>query len=400
VNYLKYLFPSLIIFLVALFFIDKEYLQSYNYKELKLEREKLSMNVTKNDPIIIGAVWSFAEAELVGDNFKEGIEFAVDEINSNGGILERQIEIIFKDDELDIDKSVAIAKEFASNPNITATISHFDSSLAIYSSITYDYSGILMISPGATDPLFTRDDFKYIFRTVPNDIDMGNAIAKVTKMKNFNKIAVLYEKSVYAETIAKVLIERALELGLDVVYKENFAKDENFFTEITTNLSPITNYSIDYDVIAAIGTDKNIPLLIEKAREKGIYSPFITTDNLDLKSVLNNNPSLNNTIVATIFNSEALTIKTQNFIEKFKKKYNFYPDTWASQGYDAVMLLAEAIKRTKSTNPTDIAKNLKYIKNFDSIFGKYSMTPRGDIQGRDIYFKIIENGKFKYLNFD
>ena len=254
-----------------------------------------------------------------------------------------------------------------------------------------------MISPGATDPLFIRDEFKYIFRTIPNDIKMGKAMTKLAKIKNFQKVVVVHEQSKYARVIANTFIENALELGIEVVYKENFHPNEELFTNIITNISPITNYSIDYDAIVAIGSESAIPNLIKNSREKGIYAKFLTTDMLDIKNIEKSGDFMEDTIIATIFNPEILNIKTQNFIEKFKNRYDFDPDTWALQGYDALMLLAKAIEVGNSLNPIHIADNLRYIRNFDSIFGTYSMLSNGDIDGKEIYFKIIKNGKFKYL---
>ncbi len=397
-RFIKYLLPIIFIFLITIFIIDKKYLQAYDYQTLKIQRENFALNAKEDDPIVIGVVWSFEEAKKVGDNFKEGVEFAIEELNSNGGVLNREIESIFEEDYMDVDTAVNIAKNFSLNEEVIAVVGYAFSDLAIQSSIVYDYSGIVMISPGSSDPLFTRDDFNYIFRTVPNDIEIGKAMTKMCKLKNFQKVAVLYEKNNYATILANVFIENALELGTKVVYKANFNENEKFFTEIITNLSPITNYNIDYDAIVVIGYDKSVPLLIKKARDKGVSAPFLTSDMLDLKKVLTMGGFFNNTIITTIFNSETLNLKTQNFLEKFKKRYNFYPDTWAAQGYDAIMLLAEAIKRSNSTNPASISENLKYIKNFESIFGKYSMTPKGDVEGKGVYFKIIKDGKFKYLN--
>jgi len=385
------------ILLVAVFIADREFFQTYNYEELKIEKELYAQSIEKNESINIGIIWPFHEDGEPMDNFKEGAEFAIETINSKGGILGREVKGIFQDDKIDIKTSVKIAKKFASNKKIFAVVAHAFSNQALHSSITYNYSGVVMISPGATDPLFIRDEFKYIFRTIPNDIKMGKAMTKLAKIKNFQKVVVVHEQSKYARVIANTFIENALELGIEVVYKENFHPNEELFTNIITNISPITNYSIDYDAVVAIGSESAIPNLIKNSREKGIYAKFLTTDMLDIKNIEKSGDFMEDTIIATIFNPEILNIKTQNFIEKFKNRYDFDPDTWALQGYDALMLLAKAIEVGNSLNPIHIADNLRYIRNFDSIFGTYSMLSNGDIDGKEIYFKIIKNGKFKYL---
>ena len=170
------------------------------------------------------------------------------------------------------------------------------------------------------------------------------------------------------------------------------------FSKILTHLSPKINHNIDYDAIFVAGDEKNVPALIAKAREYGIYAPFLTGDMLDTSTILEAGKAMNGTIVATIFNRELVNKKTQKFIREFNKKYHVLPDTWASQGYDAVMLLAQAIKQANSLDTKLIANQLKYMSNFNSIFGKYSLNTKGDVIHRDIYFKVVKDKKFKYIN--
>ena len=98
------------ILLVAVFIADREFFQTYNYEELKIEKELYAQSIEKNESINIGIIWPFHEDGEPMDNFKEGAEFAIETINSKGGILGREVKGIFQDDKIDIKTSVKIAK--------------------------------------------------------------------------------------------------------------------------------------------------------------------------------------------------------------------------------------------------------------------------------------------------
>jgi len=393
---LRYVFVVLIFLIISSLIFDIFILETVNMGLLKQQRREYLINLPKDETIKIGVVWSFSLGKE--DFFKKGVELALEELNKKN-VLGRKIEIIYRDDQSKKDVAKDIANDFATNREIVAVIAHDDMRLAVPASITYEYAGIVMISPAVSYPDFTRISFNYIFRNTPSDVSIAKELANTAKSMNFRKIVVLNAKDPYSETLAKVFIKGILSYGLEVVYDNKFKKGEKNFLEIITDISPLINRFVNYDAIFVVTSDEDtIPLLIKKARDRGIFAPFLTGNKLDLTNLPSKGgKELENTIVATIFNTELINEKTQTFIERFKKKYNVVPDTWGAQGYDAMMLLATAIKKAKSLDPELIASQLKYMKNFDSIFGKYSLNRKGDVVDRGIYVKRIKNKKFKYL---
>ena len=245
---------------------------------------------------------------------------------------------------------------------------------------------------------FTRESFKYIFRNTPDNILMDKKIANFAKFNNLKKIVVLNTRDAYSQSLTEAFIERALEYGLKIIYSNKFNPNEQNFNRILTDISPQTNKDINYDAIFIAGDDKDVPTFVKKARKYGIFAPILTGDWLDSQKILNAGKEMNGVIVSTIYNPAIKSKKMQQFIKEFKQKYNRIPDTWAVQGYDAIMLLAKAIEDTNSLDTKQIANKLKYMRNFKSIFGEYSLNTKGDVEDRDIFFKIVENGRFRYLS--
>jgi branched-chain amino acid transport system substrate-binding protein len=395
-NYFRNTLIFIVLSLVSLFIADRFFLKSIDMKLLKEQRIENLLNLPEGQSIKVGIVWPFFLEE--GDNyFKEGILFAVDELNRKK-LLGRKIEVVFRDDKWELEEAKKIANEFANDKDIVAVIAHDDVDLAVPVSITYEYSGIVMISPAVSSPVFTKVNFDYIFRNTPSDTIIGQELAIMAKASNFKKIAVLSARDTYSESLAEVFSGKVLEDDLEIIYNMKFNEGEKDFLKILNDLSPLSNYSIDYDAIFVAGDEEDVPLLISKARKKGIYATFITGDLLDSPELLKIKDAANGTIIATIYNSELISEKLQDLKSEFKKIYKVLPDTWAIQGYDAMMLLAQAIENSQSLDTSLIASQLKYMSNFNSITGKYSLTPKGDTIDKGVYFKIVKNQKFQYLN--
>ncbi len=395
--YFKYIFIFIILSTIILVLLDIFVFKTTNMTRLKEQRRDNLINFPKDKSIKIGVVWPFFSSVDGADYFREGVNLAVKELNKKK-LLGREVEVIFKDDKWEIEVAKDIANEFANDRDIVAVIAHDDIDLAIPASITYEYAGVVMIAPAVSSPNFTRVGFDYIFRNTPSDTVIGQKLADFAKFMNYRKIVILNSRDLYSKELTEIFKQRAIENELEVVYDNQFNKNERSFSEILINISPKINHSIDYDAIFVAGDEENVPSLIQKAREHGIFAPFLTGDMLDTSTILEAGDAMNGTIVATIYNNQLLNEKTQNFIDKFQKVYHISPDTWAAQGYDAVILLAHAIEKTKSLDPKMIANQLKYMSNFESIFGKYSLNTKGDVIDRDIYFKVVEDGNFKYLN--
>jgi ABC-type branched-subunit amino acid transport system substrate-binding protein len=88
---------------------------------------------------------------------------------------------------------------------------------------------------------------------------------------------------------------------------------------------------------------------------------------------------------------------TQGFVKTFRKRYGKPPDTRAALGYDSLKILAEAMKRSKSADPSVVASNMRFIKNWQGVTGKYTYNPKGDLEGKTSYFKYLNQTRFIYF---
>lgn len=374
----------ILLFAVVILYV----VSSTSYKDSVRKRAERAERA-KGD-IVIGVVWP---TSVYDDLFDEGVTMAVDELNGGGGVLGRKIKTVIYDDESSVGKGKKIAKKFADNPDVVAVVGHADSDVAIPASVTYEYNGIVFISPGATSPVLTHHDFQYIFRSIPSDVEAGNQLANLAYRKGFKKVAVLYVRNSYGKGLADNFFVKAVELGIDVPTTRSYYAWQKDFKPLIAEVK-----KTEFDAIFLAGAVPLAAKVMKQAREMGVTAPFFGGDGLDAPELWKvAGKTAEGTIVSTVFDPNQPAAITQQFNRKFYSRFKTYPDTWAAQGYDAVKLLAFAFERSRSTVPIVVSSTLRYIEKWQGVAGSYSFNINGDIIEKPIFFKVLRNGKFEYL---
>ncbi|MGB9615328.1 MAG: ABC transporter substrate-binding protein, partial [Fervidobacterium sp.] len=100
---------------------------------------------------------------------------------------------------------------------------------------------------------------------------------------------------------------------------------------------------------------------------------------------------------STHFDEKAMTTEmTKKFIDAYRKKYNQDPNAFAALGFDAYLLILDAIKRANSWKPEDIKNALTVTKGFQGATGVITLDENGDAI-KDAIVKKIEKGEFKFV---
>jgi branched-chain amino acid transport system substrate-binding protein len=346
--------------------------------------------------IVVGAAapWAkIAEESL----YWQGIEMAVDEINEGGGVLGRKLRIIKEDDEGSISKGRIVAQGFADNPDMVAVIGHYDSYMSLPISIIYEYYGLLMLTATCTATELThREGFKHIFSIAPTDEAIARELAEFMKSRGYKRLMTYHVNDDYGRDLVNAFETRAAELDCVIVDRLSYDAtcDEKYFRRDLE----YWKRSFVFDAILLAGRAPLAVSFIKQARRVGITVPIVCGDALDSPLLLQlGGEEAEGTIVATLHHAEELHGETRAFNTAFVKRYGKLPDAWASQGYDAVKLLAYAMQKAGSTVPDKVAKTISSIKNWSGVTGVHSYNGTGEVIGKEVDLEIVRNGKFKPL---
>ena len=115
---------------------------------------------------------------VFGAQLKNGVEQAIDDINAAGGLLGQKIDLLFGDDAGDPKQGRSVANNFVGE-GVTFVVGHFNSGVSEPASDVYAENGILMITPGSTNPKITERGLATVVSRVRADAEPGEARSSV-----------------------------------------------------------------------------------------------------------------------------------------------------------------------------------------------------------------------------
>jgi branched-chain amino acid transport system substrate-binding protein len=159
----------------------------------------------------------------IGEQFRWGAEVAVADLNAAGGVLGEPVRLIIGDDACDPKQAVAVAQKLV-NDGTVFVAGHYCSGSSLPASAVYEDAGVLMISPGSTNPELTDNDGANVFCMCGRD-DAQGAVAGTYLAEHWGdkKIAILRDQTAYGDGLAA---ETRKELNRRGVHETMYAAYE------------------------------------------------------------------------------------------------------------------------------------------------------------------------------
>jgi branched-chain amino acid transport system substrate-binding protein len=340
--------------------------------------------------IVIGVGWPLASRN---EGLAEGVQLAVEEVNSGGGVLGRQLRIVSADDGGSASGGLSAAARFAADPETVAVIGHRGSSVSMAAAAVYESAGIVMLSPGSTAPKLTASGYRYVFRMIPSDSRISERLARYAASEGYRKVAILYTDDEYGRGLANAFEDRGKELGIETVDRLNGYTDSGDLARLVREWK-----MLGCDAVFVAQVMPQAGVTVADLRRAGSDLPIIGGDGLDSPQLAQAEGHVaEGTVVASIFDPTEDRTEVSAFIRKYKAKYGEEPGKWAAQGYDAVNLLVQAIRTAGSAQPSAIADALRGIRDWTGVTGSHSFDDSGDVTNKPIVLKKVVNGAFQYL---
>jgi branched-chain amino acid transport system substrate-binding protein len=365
------------VLLVALVFS-----QFGSYEEMG-ERRFAVLN-KPSDEVIIGVCWPFS---VNRDGMADGIHLALEEINSRKLAGTYRLRLIERDDAFDANRHKNIAKEFANNADMSAVLGYYDDGPAIRASTIYESSRLLHLMIGANNTDMTSHGFSYINRSILSSDLIAMKLARMTMDHGYRKIVVIWEEDAYGEDLAYQYQVGLDQLNANVVYQWSYSRTNVDFRLLVNELK-----SVDADMIFFSGLEPIAGDFLRMARKVGLKTPVIGAFGNTPEMRAHAGLAYEGAMFFDFYNPHDPSPENQLFVSKFFARYGRYPDTWAAQGYDALHILAKAIKFTGSRNPIDISYAIRYSDAFNGANGRYKFDSSGNLDEKPLYLYMIQHG--------
>lgn len=313
-------------------------------------------------------------------------------------VLGKKVELVFADNKSDKVEAASAAANLIEQEHVNAIIGSYGSGLSMSAGDIVQEAKVPAVGVTCTNPLVTAGN-DYYFRVCFIDPFQGTVMAKYAANKlKAKKVAILQEvSSDYSVGICKFFTDEFKKLTGDndsIVAKANYTTGDQDFTAQLTNIK-----GSNPDVIFAPGNFTEGAMLIKQARQLGITVPIIGGDTWETPEFLDiGKEDVEGTVFSTFFSSETpITNESKVFLDEYRKEYNKEPAAATALGYDAYIVILDAIKRADSADPVKIRDEIAKTKNFPGAAGVITIDENNNAV-KDAVLKIAKDGKFTYLD--
>ena len=348
------------------------------------------------DVIKIGHYASLTgDTATFGTSADEGIRLAEDEINAAGGVLGKPVKVITEDDRSLSTEARTAVSSLLNRHKVVALLGEIASSRSIAAAPLAQKAQVPMLSPGSTNPKVTEAG-DYVFRACFIDPFQGEAIARFgmenLKHKNF---AILYANdSDYSVGLRKYITDAVNAAGGKIVAEESYAEksDKDFKSQLTKLKAAKP------DALFVPGYYTQAGLIARQARELGLNVPMIGGDGWDSPVlVASGGDAIEGNYFTNHYAPDEQRPEVQRFVDAYKKKFKGKtPDAMAVLGYDAMKLMADAIKRAGGTDGKAIRDALANTKDFPGVAGSITINEQRNAD-KPIVVVQVKDGRFRYV---
>ena len=358
----------------------------------------LSLGVTscskKQQPgIPIGQFASLTGAQATfGQSTDKGMQLALEEINGSGGVLGQPLRLITKDNQSKPGETSTAVRELITRDKVVALIGEVASGRSLEAAPIAQRSGIPMISPASTNEKVTETG-DHIFRVCFIDPFQGTVCAKFARKLGATKAAILVD------------VSKDYSLGLAKSFKKEFASEGGVITgeqsysggdkDFSAQLTAVKAENPEVIFLPAYYTEA--PLIIRQARQLGITVPFIGGDGWDSPELVAvGGTAVEGCYFSNHFSNQSTDPQVVAFVEAYRKKYGSDPDAMVALGYDALHLLADAMKRAGTTDPAKVNAAITATKDFPGVTGKITLDEHRNPNKPAVMLQV-KNGQFTYV---
>lgn len=317
-----------------------------------------------------------------GEPAQKAAQLAVEDINAQGGINGKKLEVLYQDHQCDPKVALSIYKQFSQTTKLFTSAACSGTVLSIAPNLVQDK--VLLLGTIVTTPKITGVS-PYVFRNWSSDEKEAFLLAEHIKQQGYKHIGMLYEETDYAKGLALSLEQFLKDSGIQFT-KESFASKA---TDVRTQLTKLKNANPDV-VFISPQTTTNAEVALIQMEQMNYHPKLLINDNvLKAGELVKKYASLLEGSIGgdyVIRQSE----KSKEILNRYQKKYNAacQQENICLGVYDAIHLLALGIQ-TNDATAEGVQKYLQTV-SYDGVSGTIAFDEKNDRKNSDYsLFRIV-----------
>jgi branched-chain amino acid transport system substrate-binding protein len=331
----------------------------------------VGMGVNAQDILKIGEVNPMTGAiGQYGTTCHQGIQLAVDQANSAGGVLGKRIVLLTEDNQSQAGQTSTIVRKLVIQDKVVAIIGDLTSSATLEGGPIAQAAKIPMVTPLATNPKVTQIG-DYIFRVCFIDEFQGRVMARFALENLKSKKAAILTDT-----------KQDYSVGLSGFFKETFAHGAGSVVRVQTYSSGDTEFRAQLTSIQAARPDlvflpgyyPEVGIILKQARQLGMTVPFIGCEAWDSPTLLQvAGKAADGCYFSNQFSADDPSPVVQEFGKVYRARFGVLPDNFAALGYDAANVILDSVRRAGSTDSVALRDAIAQTKDFPGVSGNITL---------------------------
>jgi branched-chain amino acid transport system substrate-binding protein len=328
-----------------------------------------------------------------GKDSENGARMAIDALNARGATVggkKVRWQLVPEDDGGDPKQATAAAQKLA-DARVNGVIGHETSGTTIPASKIYHDAGIPQISPSATNPKYTQQGFNTAFRVVANDVQLGRALGRYAVAgMGARRIAVIDDRTAYGQGLVTEFTVGLRQQGANVVAREFTNDKATDFAAILTRIR-----ASNPDLVFFGGMNAVAGPMLRQMQQLGIKARMMGGDGIcsdELHKLSGGTMTDGQVVCAEAGGVEAPgQAAMDKFRADYRQRFGIEVQIIAPYSYDAVLMIAAAMDKARSTLPAGYLPELAKIQ-YKGVTGNIAFDAHGDVKDGALTLYTFKGG--------
>ncbi len=340
-------------------------------------------------PIRVGLAGPFSQER--GRSMRLAAELAVSQINQQGGVRGRLLELVILDDSAQPARAIAVAQALKDS-GVVAVVGHLTSGTTIAAADIYGSGSdpVVVISPSASSPDLTGVS-RYTFRVCATDLVHGTALAEFAfRRLGARYAAVIYLNDDYGRGILGTFSDEFRRLEGTIVARDPMLAG-------TADIGPFIE-RIQRDgraqVLMIAGDRASAVAVLRAARGRGLTIPVLGGDGLI--GIQSEGALAESVYLSSNYLPERPGEQNATFLREYAAAYqDARPDHRGAGAWDAIHLIAQAIRENGPGQRAirDALARVDSSRSYEGVTGRIAFDDRGDVPDKTVVVGVVRGGR-------
>ena len=331
-----------------------------------------------------------------GQTVLGGARLKASEVNDGGGLLGYRVVVEGVDDESDSDVAVAVAEtiasDVASEKRVLGVIGHLNSGQTLAAMGIYRDLSVVIVTPTASEVSLTGKGYTNFFRVNASDSTQAAVDARfLVEELAATRVAVVFNDTEYGQGLADLLTRELEQRGGDPVVQIEVAEGQSRYEREVAQIQAASPDAVFY-----AGYEIEAPYLRAALVEAGVTVPMLASDGAFLGATIDEAGGAAEGLYVSAFAPSPRNVADERWVEAYQAVEYRNPDTYSVNGYVALEVLAEGVRKADSLEAVAIAEALRQ-NTLATLLDEFRYQSNGDLIDPQIWIYQVVDEEFRQI---